>query len=675
MAFTAFVRLLVLLTSLLLIQKSIGIAVEGARTSGLPSARLDKPARNNQSSHSLARRGDQAHWIKVLSKFDWPGDFEWTRKINVAILFTDKAREDPSYAEKFDKEIKEFLGKDVYERKKDGSYTGVCADWNKNNRAFCTFKDIKIDSFVDFISLNDWLVKGMESVMEGETLLALRSKLNSDMSARIYEILGSRPPVREQTLHARSEEGQGVTPRHTHDMASKDGGASGMSKLKKRAAVKMPDSTFDVRMLAAPPLSPRGRTRLEIQTGGVPEHAWLEQSQGEGVSIYILSTGFFTAAENHPEFVKSVKTEKRIKGWLGERIIGDSQSDFDLLATIDEPPIGTGIVSKILGRRAGLAKKADVYLAPYADKGWEGLWPALVFVEQLLSIRGHFLLKKKEDPGYKAVVHLAPEIIEYRTVIQQQTYYKDYQITKNEEAWIRRVSWLVDTALTLLLKEPETSDLIAVASSGGLPKGTPILSWPALNADNYDNLVIVGSVDNSGHIIYDEETDFVKVYAVSAGIEVPYVRQPHKADVVYSGYESISSVQGHHYASAAVAGILATHRSANPDLTGADAIKKLYNDAYPRVRGGPKVAWTGARPPTKPCKRERQDEEESSSQKPKLEDFDCVDEPESDKDAARPDKDAARPESDKDAARPDKDAARPESDKDAARPDKDAPSE
>ncbi|RVD89409.1 uncharacterized protein DFL_000419 [Arthrobotrys flagrans] len=238
-----------------------------------------------------------------------------------------------------------------------------------------------------------------------------------------------------------------------------------------------------------------------------------------------------------------------------------------------------------------------------------------------MAIRRHILNRRKEDPTHKAIIHLGANIFEYRTEQEQEIYYWDdeeLQFTKNEKLWIGRVSSLADEALQSLLMLENT---IIVTDAGIWKKGIPIVTWPAIHGPLFKSLVVVGSVDTAGNLAFHREEDFVKVYAIGYGVEVPFFRRRNDFSVLQNGYESAKDSR---HAAAAIVGILATHLSSNKDWDTTAAVDKLYNDAYSRVRNGPKVAWTGVRPPTAGCKRQREDEDgEEGDKKVKLEDSEC----------------------------------------------------
>ncbi|KAF3212942.1 hypothetical protein TWF679_005510 [Orbilia oligospora] len=586
----------------------------------------------NHSARSFSpeKRDLTDHWIKILSKFDWPEDFEWTRKIDVAILFKQRQAESASYHEKFDEEINDYYGKDVYKVRKDGSFKAYCAEWRPNYRPFCVIAASRIDIFVEFISQNGWLVEGMASVMENSLMQHLNFRL------AVLQASGGDPRAQGLRLPGQSKATTNIASRNTRDLKPRILETPKVSKLQKRSPVMIAESTYDVRFLATPPPSLEETTRQRILTHGVPENAWLDDSQGEGVNVYLLSSGVFEEAKDHPELSRALETEGRIKGWLHHRMVGDEETDLDYTAFDGHiaPPVGTGLVSKILGKRAGLAKKANVWIVPHGDQAWDGSWPALVVAEQIMAIRQHILSQREADPAYKAVVQVASETIEYLTERERESNNLDLKISKNDENWMERISVISDEALQALM---QLDNIIVVSSAGGSSKdfGAPIVNWPAVRGPDFSNLVIVGAVDNSGNLAFEAQAglvnaqaEFIKVSAVGHGVEVPFMRRLDDVTVIQGGYESIA--KGHHHAAAAVAGILATHLSSNQDLDAMGAINKLYNDAYVRTHGGPKVAWVGVRPPAAGCKRQREDEDGSGSgagdgdKKQKLDDTDCL---------------------------------------------------
>ncbi|KAK6347451.1 hypothetical protein TWF718_005293 [Orbilia javanica] len=507
--------------------------------------------------------------------------------MTIGIVFKKDQSGSASYHKKFDEELKDYFGADIFEAEGEWVPKAYCAKWKKDYRPFCIVKNIDIEVFVEFFSLNAWLVEGYAGVLEAWQMLTLAQKMMYDDEERILR----RPYVRRDTMARRSAGkaqypdplgSEFTTGNHTEDLAT----------LKKRAPVEAVDSSFDVRFLTTPPLTVAESERMQIASFGVPEKAWLEESQGEGVNIYLLDSGFVEEAKKHPEFSETVGKEGRIKGWLHHPTLSGNETDYDRQTT-DQEIRGTCGISKILGRRGGLAKRANVWIAPSSRMPW--LWSSLTHIDQLVAIKGHILSNREKDPRYKALVHINQEILEYRAPGERQEYYwrdPNLRLTKNEEAWIGRVSDLADEALKSLLK---VKDIIMVTSAGGPTVRFTSSSWPARRGHEYGNMIVVGSVNTLGRVSGVREDEIAKIYAIGTGVEVPFLRILPDKTFIQGGYESVEN--GNH-AALAVTGILATHLSANKEWNTAAAMRKLYGDSYPRFSGGPRVAWTGVRPPS-----------------------------------------------------------------------------
>ncbi|EPS45820.1 hypothetical protein H072_129 [Dactylellina haptotyla CBS 200.50] len=159
------------------------------------------------------------------------------------------------------------------------------------------------------------------------------------------------------------------------------------------------------------------------------------------------------------------------------------------------------------------------------------------------------------------------------------------------------------------------------------------IGWPSKRgADgSLERLVVVGSANSDGTVLEDERENFVKVYAPSSCIMTPFLalneRSSHRSNYQLKNNYSLGV--------ASVAAILANHLSANKDWTVTQAIEKLYKDAYPRIKNGRPIAWTGVRAPTagqrehsesddepKACKGKRKqtdEDDDDTSKKAKLE--------------------------------------------------------
>ncbi|KAK6524157.1 hypothetical protein TWF694_005818 [Orbilia ellipsospora] len=351
-----------------------------------------------------------------------------------------------------------------------------------------------------------------------------------------------------------------------------------ISKLSRRKIVQSEESfSSDIQYLSTPP-----------NATGFTFNRYYEDTQGAGIDIYVLDTGFALAhAQQHEELVEAV-TNKQIKGWIPSRGLYPLKNNIDCTSGKVGGYHGTKVIAKIIGKRTGSARKANVWVVTAADSQYNEFW--YQYIDVLFGIRDKIVAQTKKDKNYKAILNMSLVNPCHRRDKELQVYVST--VTRRERDYLDYISWIQDLALQELQK---LKNLIIVTGTGNGYLGDPITAWPAKMGDQVNNLVVVGSVDLAGEINTHVPADFVKIYALGKSLTTPAFApySQGKAIPASGDYEIIDGIS---YATPVVSGILAGHLSANPHWAPKQAIKKLYNDAYPRVENGPKVAWTGIKP-------------------------------------------------------------------------------
>ncbi|KAK6525815.1 hypothetical protein TWF281_010858 [Arthrobotrys megalospora] len=326
------------------------------------------------------------------------------------------------------------------------------------------------------------------------------------------------------------------------------------------------------------------------------EPVYYEDSEGEGIDIFVLDNGFTSAATEHDQFKDAIQNNQ-IKGWLFAGGVQEGRNHDEILSKDDATKSdfhGTEVISKIIGRRTGFARKANIWVASCPD--YEGVCWTFYYIDLLFKILEKIDEETEQDPNYKAIINLSVVLDIHRIGKELDDY--TAMTTQGERKYIEAYSQIADIVLEMLGKR---KNVIIVTGTGNDWVDRPVFDWPAKRGSSIKNMVVVGSVDENSEINSLSEADFVKVYALSTGITVPSftVDQAGKQVPKMDGSETaFKQTAGISFANPIVCSILATQLSAHPNWSMQQAIDKLYSDAYPRLSGpnALKIVWTGTSP-------------------------------------------------------------------------------
>ncbi|KAK6354959.1 hypothetical protein TWF696_004087 [Orbilia brochopaga] len=250
-----------------------------------------------------------------------------------------------------------------------------------------------------------------------------------------------------------------------------------------------------------------------------------ESSEGRGIDIFVLDTGFAEDAKLSEEFEKPIKN-KQIKGWIfphSPRNIEGLPMDYsyDELDKSDESNFhGTKVISKIIGRRSGFARKANIWVGVVTDD-W-GVYSPIYIIDVLFQILEIIDRETEKNPNYQAIINMSCVLRLHRRGAELDLY-PDSVVTLEEKKYIEANARIADIVLYQL---GQRQNVIIVTGSGNdhllaADKGWPITEWPAKRGGIIRNLVVIGSSNIRGKINAYSEAEFVKVYALSEYLAVP----------------------------------------------------------------------------------------------------------------------------------------------------------
>ncbi|PNP77083.1 hypothetical protein FNYG_09696 [Fusarium nygamai] len=279
--------------------------------------------------------------------------------------------------------------------------------------------------------------------------------------------------------------------------------------------------------------------------GKKPSGYTYDEKAGQGVTIYVLDEGFNL---RHKEFTSSPGRKRWIfsKGASGEN---------------DPDGHGSCCASKALGSTVGVAPKADLVAVKLQLTSWSLLkaWQAIVLDVQQNRLQG------------KAVVSNSKASI-------------GWTVDRNEK-WFR-------DALETLLKNLETLDVVVVSSSGNFGFHIDVSTYPSLFADRTP-IIVTGAVDNKGNLApFSQGGPLVTTTAPGVAVKCAAMSGT-------SAYQAGEASTGTSFSTPAVAGLAAYFLSLDslrprlqvPGSVARNVKALIQEHYYPRVSGGPKVAW------------------------------------------------------------------------------------
>ncbi|KAK6333978.1 hypothetical protein TWF696_002489 [Orbilia brochopaga] len=322
-------------------------------------------------------------------------------------------------------------------------------------------------------------------------------------------------------------------------------------------------------------------------------------TEGSGVNIYMVDSGFAGGAEDSDEFKNAFENDQ-VKEWIyahGPMEVGQPDDYVYDTGNALTDFTGTKAVSKIIGRSTGYARKASVHIGVIYD--WSSTQQPCYTIDVLARMMERIEDNIKRDSRYKAIINLPTTVLPYHRIGKELDLYTT--LTPGERTYVGAYSRIADIVLKKF--HDFLSNVILVTGTGDSSWGMPISEWPAKRGDTMSNLVVIGNADADGKINAFSEASYVAVYANTDAIEVPTfgiqsgtLKQYHLRNEKDSG-AGFQQEYGIDLAIPIVTGILACIWSEGPDNLAQDVIETLYEDAYPRdVEGGLKIVWTGLRP-------------------------------------------------------------------------------
>ncbi|KAK6503098.1 hypothetical protein TWF481_008133 [Arthrobotrys musiformis] len=162
-----------------------------------------------------------------------------------------------------------------------------------------------------------------------------------------------------------------------------------VSRLQGRAALP------EFRMISQPP---------DVNPFSQMTDAYIDREGGKGVLVYVADTGFDWS---HREF--SVRGEKTVRSWLftgpmpkDEKGDNIDPSDSDTYSGVQYTPQGTWVASKIVGKRVGVAPRAELVVVRIVSG--ENAFLVSCQLEYILKIYDHWRETEANDNGIKGAV-------------------------------------------------------------------------------------------------------------------------------------------------------------------------------------------------------------------------------------------------------------------------------
>ncbi|EWC47122.1 hypothetical protein DRE_03491 [Drechslerella stenobrocha 248] len=285
-----------------------------------------------------------------------------------------------------------------------------------------------------------------------------------------------------------------------------------------------------------------------------PKNYYYRKDGGKGVSICMIDTGINV---DHREF-DHVKGQRRLNYTRAGPVVlieADKRLDSDNQHRFGH---GTSVAGLLVGELTGIAKGADLFVVGALDK--DGTTSDAIYLDALVRVYEEITANRKDKLN---IINLS---------MSAGYFEHDDPISRGIQAAMKEV-WQEFQKLDNVL-------ITAASGVGEWGEDTPF-SWPVIEGieSTSKNMIIVGGVDEDGIGIYQNH-ERIKIHA-------PAYRVKIASNI---GYQLST---GTSFASAFVAGVLANYGSRYPEKTAAELKKMLEENAYPRIKGGPAVVWTG----------------------------------------------------------------------------------
>ncbi|KAK2848552.1 hypothetical protein FQN49_005612 [Arthroderma sp. PD_2] len=273
-----------------------------------------------------------------------------------------------------------------------------------------------------------------------------------------------------------------------------------------------------------------------------PEYYYFDKKQGEGTVIYMIDSG---AELSHHEYVDI----RDSAGWIWSDPNPGTGQKRDFV----RGEHGNSVLSRIVGRTLGTARKAKVVIVVDDDKDSGGT--ILNTIDAFKKVYDDIKDNHKDD---KVVVNIS-------SGMDLEKYDK------------------LAATVTGIIKSfhDDLKNVILVVAAGNGRPGTKIVDYPERLAETTNpDMVVVGGVNENFKNEF-QTAPFVKVSVRGTNIPIAVgtIKTIKKHD------------EGTSLTTPTVAGLLACFMARGDDP--AEARKRLYDNAYPRVDGGPPVAWNG----------------------------------------------------------------------------------
>ncbi|KAK6352164.1 hypothetical protein TWF730_008996 [Orbilia blumenaviensis] len=317
---------------------------------------------------------------------------------------------------------------------------------------------------------------------------------------------------------------------------------------------------------------------------------WNFEDAGEGVIIYVVDRSFDL---DYPDLANTKIMDVIYAGKFSKTDLA-----FDIIDGMNNlrpQSRGGAIVGQIAGEAAGTARDANIVVVETEDgRGALGDGMPDPLIDALLKVYDHI---KAQGPHAKCVINLSlgvsPEVFERLDRASKLSRLDEdlpaYSMIEGAFIGVLR------TVITQLLKLPN----VVLAVAAGDEENTAINTWPALFGKEpffqyYNNrMVVVGGYDPyTGANMY-QSSSWVKVWAPARDVHTlckvrrRWGRRPYEVTVKPDACLS----NGTSGATAAVSSVLASWLSAGGPMR--YLVSFMYDQAYPRVEGGPNALYNG----------------------------------------------------------------------------------
>ncbi|KAF3928416.1 hypothetical protein AA313_de0208788 [Arthrobotrys entomopaga] len=205
------------------------------------------------------------------------------------------------------------------------------------------------------------------------------------------------------------------------------------------------------------------------------DQPWIEDTEGENINIFVVDDGFADHADELPTFQHAFDNNQFKDWFLPRGPLAETDRRAWGLYSMGLPESeyfhGTHVISKIIDKEVGFARKANIWIAANYDRNDNAY--DIYNIDLLFQVLERIDKETSRNPQFKAIINLSEVFFDHRLgdVLEE---YPDDVLTKQEKRFIQAKSELLDILFSHLSKR---ENVIMVT---GVGNGWKVSSNPSM---------------------------------------------------------------------------------------------------------------------------------------------------------------------------------------------------